>query len=151
MWAAAAALQHSTGSRRVLGWDGRRQEAAKASCRSPGSGGRQTNYWVGNCQRIHEEWGTAASTSSLDQMSHFLSPPQFSPELQQSNVSCISAREQGSPRTSSSHKLAVLPFPRKEFGLLPVKKRSLLSSLYTLPFTTGFPPAVAVLALHNKR
>lgn len=66
MWAAAAALQHSTGSRHVLGWDRRRQEAAKASCRSPGSGSRQYNDWVGNCQRIHEEWGTATSTSNLD-------------------------------------------------------------------------------------
>lgn len=71
-------------------------------------------------------------------------PPVF-PELWQSNVSCISAREQGAPRTSSSHRLVVLPFLRKEFGLLPVKKKSFLSGLCTLPFTPGFPPAVIVL------
>lgn len=66
--------------------------------------------------------------------------PSVFPRAWQSNVSCISARELGTPMTSSSYKLVVLPFLRKEFGLLPNKKVYLMV----------FAPSLLPLASHQQ-
>lgn len=75
--------------------------------------------------------------------------PQFSPELgsQMSAASQLEIlgnwiqQQLGSPMTSSSYKLVVLPFLRKEFGLLPNKKK-----VYLMVFA----PSLLPLAFHQQ-